>query len=231
MVKQFFLVTLDTSSDNQNYFRELLTNLSSEQNISFIISQPQPSFLSSIDGNDLSFLINFNNYNLVQLETSIPIEANTIYFLPDNEKCVLKDGVLKRLNGEDAIALPFNFPYDILLDSLAQEQATNTFAIKLSSQTEDGKRGIQILKSAGGIIFDPSQPPQQVATEIKQIIAKKRSHSAQVSLSKPFDPNHKISLKYQENILRDTYNILIATDLNGTIIYWNYRAEEVYGVN
>ncbi|WP_324283151.1 PAS domain S-box protein [Cyanobacterium aponinum UTEX 3221] len=118
----------------------------------------------------------------------------------------------------------------MLLDSLAQKQATNTFAIKLSSETEDGKRGLQILKSAGGIIFNPSQTPQQIATEIKQIIEKKRSPFPQISQQKPFKSKNKISQKYfQENILRDTDNILIATDLNGIITDWNHRAEEVYG--
>ncbi|AFZ53241.1 PAS domain-containing protein [Cyanobacterium aponinum] len=233
MMEQFYLVIPNISFENYNYFEELLANLSSlflAQNISIIITQHGASSFSYGDGYDLDSFIDCNNYQLVKPTTSNSIEVGSIYLLSNNHKYVVKDGVLTRLNAEEAIALPFNFPNDILLDSFAQEQAINTFAIKLSSQTEDGKRGLQILKSAGGIIFNPSQSPQQIATEIKQIIEKKRSPFPQISQQKPFKSKNKISRKYfQENILRDTDNILIATNINGIITDWNHRAEEVYG--
>ncbi|PHV61077.1 PAS domain S-box protein [Cyanobacterium aponinum] len=233
MMEQFYLVIPNISFENYNYLEELLANLSSlfvAQNISIIITQHGASSFSYGDGYDLDSFMDYSNYHLVKPTTSNSIEVGGIYLLSNNHKYVVKDGFLKKVDAEEAIALPFNFPNDILLDSLAQKQATNTFAIKLSSETEDGKRGLQILKSAGGIIFNPSQTPQQIATEIKQIIEKKRSPFSQISQQKPFKSKNKISQKYfQENILRDTDNILIATDLNGIITDWNHRAEEVYG--
>ncbi|RMD68707.1 MAG: hypothetical protein D6822_06505, partial [Cyanobacteria bacterium J149] len=131
---------------------------------------------SPSDINDLDSFFECTNYKLIKPKDCHTIKANHNYLLPENDKWIVKEGVLKTLNAEEAIALPFNFPNDILLDSFAQEQANNTFALKLSSQAEDGKRGLQILKSAGGIIFAPSQSPEQVATEIKRTMEKKRSH-------------------------------------------------------
>ncbi|WP_330203178.1 PAS domain S-box protein [Cyanobacterium sp. Dongsha4] len=229
MMERFFFAILDISLDTKKYFRELLISLSSAQNICIIVTPHHSLLCSPSNINDLDSFFECTNYKLIKPKGYHTIEANHIYLLPENDKWIVKEGVLKRLNAEDTIALPFNFPNDILLDSFAQEQANNTFALKLSSQAEDGKRGLQILKSAGGIIFDPSQSPEQVATEIKRTMEKRRSHSSEISLKKPFDPSDDISQKYQENILRDTDNILIATNINGIITDWNHRAEEVYG--
>ncbi|MDU8913676.1 chemotaxis protein CheB [Aestuariicoccus sp. MJ-SS9] len=94
---------------------------------------------------------------VVEIESGVVPEPDTIYFTPPNSNVILKDGELRLVepSGHPATPKPSG---DLLLKSIARECGEKCVAIILSGTGSDGSYGVQAVREAGGITIaqDPA---------------------------------------------------------------------------
>ena len=78
-----------------------------------------------------------------------PVEANTVYVIPSNAEITVSGGVLH-------LAVPAQprgqrLPIDVLFSSLARELGDHAIGVVLSGMGSDGTRGLQAIRTQGGL--------------------------------------------------------------------------------
>ncbi len=90
------------------------------------------------------------------IEDGMPLETDTILFLPPGASLTLDDGKLHLHKGEDRE--PTRTVIDTFLRSLAEEMGPTAIGILLSGTGSDGTRGLRAVKDSGGVtmVQDPA---------------------------------------------------------------------------
>ncbi|MBZ4671876.1 chemotaxis protein CheB [Deferribacterales bacterium Es71-Z0220] len=86
-----------------------------------------------------------------KVEDGMVAEAGNIYLNTPRKNLKIENG--KFMLTEPDYSTGINFPIDIFLRSLADDQDKNAVGIILSGTGSDGTRGIRAIKQNGGIVF------------------------------------------------------------------------------
>ncbi|AMR30232.1 chemotaxis protein CheR [Mucilaginibacter sp. PAMC 26640] len=107
---------------------------------------------------------------VIEAVENVDIKANTVYLIPSSKFMSVKEGRLILLDKKDQPRPHMTIDY--FFNSLAQERGNKAIGIILSGTGDDGSRGIEAIKNAGGkvLIQDPatagfrSMPEAAIAT-------------------------------------------------------------------
>lgn len=124
---------------------ELLFALPAEFGAAIIVAQhfdagPARSLASIITGQ--------SNVPVTPAYDEAELERNHIYLLPANVTVTVQAGRM-RLGKSAGV----DYPGDVLMASLAQQQGVGAVGVILSGTGSDGARGTQAIKKSGGTVF------------------------------------------------------------------------------
>lgn len=144
----FPLVGIGASAGGLEAITELLSNMTADSGMAFLIVQhldpDHPSILTEI-------LAKKTLMPVVEVVENQLIEKNHVYVIPPNTSMTVAHGHLA-LKSRDSI--PGNpMPIDDLFYSLADDQYANAIGVSLSGNGSDGALGMQAIKGEGGITF------------------------------------------------------------------------------
>ncbi|MEE4253471.1 MAG: chemotaxis protein CheB [Desulfuromusa sp.] len=89
--------------------------------------------------------------DVYQAEEGMKVEANTIYLIPPKMDLRIFNGKLTL--SEKQVNRGVNFPIDLFLSSLAQDQGRHAVGIILSGTGSDGTRGLRAIKEEAGLVM------------------------------------------------------------------------------
>ena len=89
--------------------------------------------------------------DVYQAEEGMKVEANTIYLIPPKMDLRIFNGKLTL--SEKQVNRGVNFPIDLFLSSLAQDQGRHAVGIILSGTGSDGTRGLRAIKKEAGLVM------------------------------------------------------------------------------
>ena len=107
------------------------------------LSPDYKSLMAEILGKHTSMMV-------LQAESEMEIEPDTVYLIPPKKNMTIRDG---RLLLTDYVHGGINHPIDIFLNSLAEERKERALAIILSGTGSDGTNGIKAIKEHGGFVL------------------------------------------------------------------------------
>ena len=184
--KLFPIVGIGASAGGLEAFIELLKHLPTDTGMAFVLIQHmsphQQSLLSEILSRSTKMVVS-------EVESGITVEPNQVYVIPPNVSMTIANGVLNltpRHRGSGQF-----MSVDTFLLSLAEERGNKALAVILSGGDGDGTRGLEAVKTAGGVTFAQSGdtakvdsmpntavatglvdfvlPPQKIAQKIAEI--------------------------------------------------------------
>lgn len=115
-------------------------------NTSFIIIQHLPPDYKS---NTSELLAKHSGQKVIEVKNDMPIEPGTIYVMGEKKNVVIKDGTIIL---EDSKELHRNV-IDLFFSSIANNYGNKSIGIILSGSNEDGTRGADAIKQAGGCVI------------------------------------------------------------------------------
>jgi len=89
--------------------------------------------------------------NVIEAVENVDIKPNTVYLIPSSKFMSVKKGRLILLDKKDQPRPHMTIDY--FFNSLAQERGSKAIGIILSGTGDDGSRGIEAIKNAGGIVL------------------------------------------------------------------------------
>jgi two-component system CheB/CheR fusion protein len=143
-----FIVGVGASAGGLEAFEQLLSSLSTDTNMAFVLVQhlapTHESFLSEL-------LAKSSRMPVLEVTEGMTVAANHIYVIPPNAQMHINEGVLRLspLGTGGARRMPI----DTFLHSLAEDQQSRAIGVILSGTASDGTLGIQAIKAAGGVTF------------------------------------------------------------------------------
>lgn len=147
-VGSFPIVGVGASAGGLEALIELLKTLPADTGMAFVLVQhldpEHKSELSQI----LSRVTPMPTQNITD---NLKIKPNHVYIIPPNKSLSITEGVLK-LQPRPTARLPHH-SIDLFFESLAQDQKGLSIGVVLSGSSNDGTRGLEFIKSAGGITF------------------------------------------------------------------------------
>ncbi len=143
----FPVVAIGASVGGLDAMSELLKNLPANTGMAYIYVQhlnpDHKSFLSSI-------LSKVTKMKVQVIENMEHMEPNNVYVIPYDKGIEVTNGhiqLIPRTKSGSAITI------DVLFSSLAQTHFENVVGIVLSGNANDGTRGLNAIKEAGGLTF------------------------------------------------------------------------------
>lgn len=115
-------------------------------NTSFIIIQHLPPGFKS---NTATLLANHIQREVKEISNHLLIEPDTIYVIAERKNILIKEG---RFVTKEDLGIQPNNAVDILLKSLAEYKGSKSGAIILSGANDDGTKGAEAIKAAGGFV-------------------------------------------------------------------------------
>ena len=144
----FPVVGIGASAGGLEALSELLTGLAPETGMAWIVVQHlDPTHHSMLT----ELLASKTRLAVTEAHDGDQLRADHLYVIPPNATMTLADGSL-RLQARDT-AERRHMAIDILFRSLAQVLGSNAIGVILSGTGSDGARGLEEIKSAGGITF------------------------------------------------------------------------------
>jgi two-component system CheB/CheR fusion protein len=146
--KTFPVVGIGASAGGLEAFTSFLRALPADTGMAFVLVQhmdpKHESILSRLLAKDTLMPV-------AQVLDGTMVEPNHVYVIPPNTEMTISGGVL-RLVGRPIGASGYRL-IDTFLCSLAEDQKNRAIGIVLSGIGSDGTRGLQAIKSEGGVTF------------------------------------------------------------------------------
>ena len=146
--KPFAIVGVGASAGGMEAFRSLLKALAADIGMAFVFVQhtdlAHESPLNRMVENDTAMPI-------LQVKDGMTVKPNHVYIIPPNAEMTITEGKM-RLIAPSAGATP-HAPIDSFLSALAEDRQNLAIGVILSGIGSDGTKGLQAIKSAGGITF------------------------------------------------------------------------------
>lgn len=151
--KDHYVVAIGASAGGLEAIHEFFDHMSESANISFVIIQHLSSDYKSLL---VELVSRHTSMKVFEAENGLVIQKNCIYVIPNNKHITLQKN--KLLLEEKNNPHSPNNAIDTFLYSLAKDKANRAIAVILSGTGSDGTRGIEAIKSAGGMVIaqDPS---------------------------------------------------------------------------
>lgn len=146
--KKLNIVGIGASAGGLKAIQELFDNMPDNTGFSFVIIQHlSPDYKSLMR----ELLSKHTAMQVYEAEDNMHVLPDCIYLIPSKKIIRIRNGRL-RLEEKIKTGLPAQ-AIDIFLESLAQEKGSNAIAVILSGTGTDGTRGLEAIKSQGGIII------------------------------------------------------------------------------
>ncbi len=112
-----------------------------------VVTHLSPNFKSLLD----ELLQRHTAMEVVIIEDGMTIRADVVYVMPPNVEMIVNEGklCLSRREQGPVQTLPIN----IFFSSLAREYGSRAIAVILSGSGSDGSRGVEEIRSAGGLVI------------------------------------------------------------------------------
>lgn len=157
--KLFPVVGIGASAGGLEAFRALLSHLPTDTGMAFVLIQhlapTQKSLLRDI-------LSRATAMPVFEVQDGTAVEPNCVYVIPPNTKMTIAQGVLKLSPREKIYGVAM--PVDVFFLSLAEDRGNRAIAIVLSGGDSDGARGLEAVKTAGGITFAQCEDSAKVSS-------------------------------------------------------------------
>ena len=141
------VVGIGASAGGLEALQQFFSCIPSNTGLIFIIIQhlspDYKSLMAEILGKHTSMMV-------LQAESDMEIEPDTVYLIPPKKNMTIMDG---RLLLTDYVHGSINHPIDIFLNSLAEERKERSLAVILSGTGSDGTNGIKAIKEHGGFVL------------------------------------------------------------------------------
>jgi two-component system, chemotaxis family, CheB/CheR fusion protein len=142
-----YVIGIGASAGGLDAINELFDNMPDNTGFSFVVIQHlSPDYKSLMAG----LLARHTSMEVHEAENNMPLKPNAIYLLPSKKLMTISEGQLK-LKEKVKSPLP-NTAIDTFLLSLAEEKKDKAIGIILSGTGTDGSKGIEAIKSKGGIV-------------------------------------------------------------------------------
>ncbi|MGB0562489.1 MAG: chemotaxis protein CheB, partial [Spirulinaceae cyanobacterium] len=184
-----FLVGVGASAGGLRALEEFFDHMPADSGAAFVVVQHlSPDFKSLMK----ELLERRTRMTVKRVEDGMKIEPNIVYLITPRNNLIIDAGTLKLIEQNEFPRQQPNFPIDIFLNSLAQDQGDRAIGIVLSGTGSDGTRGLQSISEAGGLTFaqspataefdgmpqsaiatgivDQVLPPQEIARTVCEII-------------------------------------------------------------
>ena len=142
------IVGVGASAGGLKAIQELFDNIPPDTGFAFVIIQHLSPDYKSLMG---ELLAKHTAMQVFEAEEGMVVKPDCVYLIPRKKIIRLKDGRFK-LEDKIKTAQPTQ-AIDIFFESLAKEKGSNSIGIILSGTGTDGTRGIEAIKSEGGIII------------------------------------------------------------------------------
>lgn len=144
----FPIVGVAASAGGLEAFTQLLSHLSSDTGMAFVLIQhlspDHESLLSEI-------LTRATPLPVREVHNGMKVEPNQVYVIPPNTQMTLLDDTLQ-LSPRAKVAGKY-MPGDAFFNSLAADRGRKAIAVVLSGLDGDGSLGLKAVKAAGGVTF------------------------------------------------------------------------------
>jgi two-component system, chemotaxis family, CheB/CheR fusion protein len=142
------IVAIGASAGGLEAIHEFFDNVPENTNLSFIVIQHlSPDYKSLL----VELVSKHTHMNVFEAEQDMAVQKNCVYVIPNNKLMTISRGKLQLVN-----KIPDKAPntaIDFFLNSLAEEKGQNAIAVILSGTGTDGTRGIESIKSRGGMVL------------------------------------------------------------------------------
>jgi two-component system CheB/CheR fusion protein len=163
---RFPIVGIGASAGGLEAFTQLLSHLPIDTGMAFALVQHlapnQKSLLTEI-------LTRTTQMPVTEVQDGMRVEPNQVYVIPPNTVMSIAQGALHLTSREETHKTTKTV--DAFLNSLAEERGDKSIAVVLSGGDDDGTRGLETIKAAGGITFAQSEDSAQVNSMPKTAIA------------------------------------------------------------
>ncbi|GAB4137626.1 MAG: hypothetical protein Fur0046_11860 [Cyanobacteria bacterium J069] len=164
--ERFPVVGIGASAGGLEAFTQLLSHVPLDTGMAFVLVQhldpSQKSLLSEI-------LARTTRMPVHEAQEGMAIAPNRVYVIPPNVSMTLVQGCLHLTVRERAQKV--SKAIDTFFHSLAAERGDRAIAVVLSGGDDDGTRGLEAVKAAGGITFAQSEDSAQVSSMPHMAIA------------------------------------------------------------
>ncbi len=150
----FPVVAIGASAGGLEAFRTLLAALPADSGMAFILVQHlAPDHTSMM----VELLSPHTALSVLEAREGMRLEPDCVYFIPPGHYLVLRSGELHLSRPQ--VSQLVRMPFDILLQSLAEEFAERAVCIVLSGTATDGSIGARAIKEMGGLVIaqDPDE--------------------------------------------------------------------------
>ncbi len=145
--KHYFIVGIGASAGGLEAIHEMFDNVPDNTNFSFVIVQHLSSDHKSLMGELLS---KHTSMQIFEAKDNMKLEPNCVYLIPNKYMMTVEKGKLK-LHEKLHDRSPNN-AIDIFFESLANDAGEKAVGIILSGTGTDGTKGIEAIKSKGGVV-------------------------------------------------------------------------------
>ena len=163
---RFPVVGIGASAGGLEAFSQLLSHLPIDTGMAFVLVQHldpnQPSLLSQI-------LARTTQMRVQEAQEGMAIAPNQIYVIPPNTIMTIAQSTLRLIPREKRQKI--SKAVDTFFNSLAEDRGSRAIAVVLSGGDDDGTRGLEAIKAAGGITFAQSEDSAQVTSMPNTAIA------------------------------------------------------------
>lgn len=192
--KNFPVVGIGASAGGLDAFKKLLTEISPDSGMAYVLVQHlSPDVPSSLP----EILSHHTTLPVHEIINDIHLDPNNIYIIPENTLVIAQDGVLKlqqRTRNERR-----NNSIDIFFESLAEVHKTFAIGVILSGTAFDGTFGFKKIKEMGGatIVQDPEtaafrgMPQSAIDSDVVDyVLAPEKIPSQLLQIQKSYLNNH-----------------------------------------
>jgi two-component system CheB/CheR fusion protein len=153
---EFPIVGLGASAGGLDAFKKFFDAMPPESGMAFVLIQHlDPNHESST----AEILARHTVMKVVQIEDSMPVEANQVYVIPPNKDLIIQNRVLHLIDPVQGHG--FRLPIDFFFRSLAEDQQEKALCVILSGTGTDGTLGLKAIKGNGSLVMVQSPETAQ----------------------------------------------------------------------
>lgn len=157
--ESFPIVGIGASAGGLEAFTELLVNLPIDTGMGFVLIQhmnpKQKSMLTEI-------LSRTTRMPVTEAEDGMIVEPNHVYVIPSHSTMTIEKGALKLKPREQTHGI--SMTVDKFFISLGEAVGSKAIGVVLSGGDSDGSKGLEVIKSMGGITFAQCEESAKVAS-------------------------------------------------------------------
>lgn len=203
------VVAIGASAGGLEAIHEFFDNVPENTNVSFVVVQHlSPDYKSLL----VELVSKHTHMNVFEAEHNMPVHKNCVYVIPNNKLMTISGGMLQ-LSDKVSDKAP-NTAIDTFLYSLAEDKGSNAIAVILSGTGTDGTRGIEAIKTAGGMVLvqDPctarfdGMPNSAIASGNADMILAPELMAEEIYTHLQETPIHILNKgKIDENLLEEVF--------------------------